>query len=764
MAFFWKMDIPELTLEDEMPAPRKLPGALVDFAPLPRRACDTAASFEFWRLPLESLESSPRPRPACDTAASFEFWRLPLASLESSDDEGTGQQTVSGSTDEALTQAVETAPAATAASVTPQAPEAEAVPADLEPPVEKAEAVPADVELPVKKAPVKRQSKVAEWTETLDRYCETRDRFERNLKELAEMQERLRKLTVEAAASRASAEVGCSAVSKRVDEVVMVGGLLRDIVDRMLWHLDVTSLGRATSVCRDWASVAGSADRWASICETDWGINAGGSFEEYRRRLERLHCLRTTMESNRTTGGPCGSFGSQSRRRLIDALLTLSDMGSARNHSARYPAQVPALMRASDGARTLLALLEDESPYLLCLAVRCLADLASNEDERCHLRSEIVSKGRLVRSLLEGEDVELTEASARMMLNLHDGVPGTPLVTRRRGPWEFLQGYPEVDLHDVGTLSSPWSGIWVGEMRYARGGERHAALQVVLGPKGDPAVDRARSFFRAAANSDQEDDGAASSASAEHRLRSEGRAEYWHFFGFLADSDFDCAAETAQYVDEQLEQRRKVPAMSTSRQTLGTGASSMMLEGAGWDDQNGAFTVEAALPRPKRTGGSAGPSSPSSKARPTTPKQSTSEPSTPQHHANASDSAIPLRLNLTYERRGSNYQMTGFLAEGRSCNDEALLQHSHGDGHGSHGGKAAVMSAVDAQFSPAIYGVWATAPSQHKHLFVLRRLRDLPQHLPEIDVGETDGSLASIPNQNEASETYLDSVIRGVLE
>jgi len=132
-------------------------------------------------------------------------------------------------------------------------------------------------------------------------------------------------------------------------------------------------------------------------------------------------------------------------------LITLAELRSARKPSAKYPSQIQDLMRSTYAGKTLLALLDDESPYLLCLAVRCLADLASDENQRADLRSEVVKRGPLVRMLLEGQDAELVEAAARMMINLHGGAPGTPLVTRRRGPWCFI----EEDLPSVKSFARP---------------------------------------------------------------------------------------------------------------------------------------------------------------------------------------------------------------------------------------------------------------------------------------------------------------------
>lgn len=222
-------------------------------------------------------------------------------------------------------------------------------------------------------------------------------------------------------------------------------------------------------------------------------------------------------------------------------------------------------------------------------------------------------------------------------------------------------------------------------MRYARGGERHAALRLILGAADDPAVEQALS---ALCDSSERSGGtigtgrSSTGGGSEHRtetplMRAEGGAEYWHYFGFLAASDFDCAHETLKYVDEQLRRQRE---LSSSPQCRPTSAVSMLV-GAGWDEQNGTFTAEAPLPQATERA----PPSPSS-----APVSSV-----------AMMNAVPLRLTLRYESRGT-YELTGFLADG--VGDETIGQ-----------GRV-----------PMLYGVWATAPSQHKHLFALRLVASLP--------------------------------------
>ena len=50
---------------------------------------------------------------------------------------------------------------------------------------------------------------------------------------------------------------------------------------------------------------------------------------------------------------------------------------------AFYPRQVPQLLERGDAWRTLLSLLEDESPQLQWLAARCLADLVGSQQGLC---------------------------------------------------------------------------------------------------------------------------------------------------------------------------------------------------------------------------------------------------------------------------------------------------------------------------------------------------------------------------------------------
>jgi len=527
-----------------------------------------------------------------------------------------------------------------------------------------------------------------EMQDMLDEYQAERAAFQKNLEELVEMQERLRALTLTSSLQHAASrqKIGKESSSSSAE----LQGAFRmppEIVGRTFWHLDFSSLARAMHACHEWTRLARNKVRWQWLCEADWGLQHEGSWHEYRNRLGRWRVLQSTLASLKGSGCPSGICGSFARRRLFEALEALVELG-AQDPDARYPSQVHALLRSTEASRTLLALLEDESPHLLCLAVRCLADLVSRDDaERSALRTELVQRGALIRRLLEGEDVDVVESAARLMLNLHGGAPGTPLSTRRRGPAAFAEerACSAAGRATAVAAAAAWTGVWAGEMRYARGGERHAALRLVLGAAGDPAVAQAVAAMRAAGDADGGGPGGpgsgssgAGSSSGAPLMRAEGKAEYWHYFGFLADSDFDCAHETLKYVDEQIRRQREV---SSSQQHRPRRQEVSLLVGAGWDEQNGAFVAEAPLPYAVERA----PSSPNGSAGGVSV---------------AMTNAVPLRLSLRYESRGT-YELTGFLAEGA----------------GEPGGRAR---------APVLYGVWATAPSQHKHLFALRLLAPLP--------------------------------------
>jgi len=419
---------------------------------------------------------------------------------------------------------------------------------------------------------------------------------------------------------------------------------------------------------------------------------AANSRSEYRSRLRRFRSMQTTLQTLKGSGCPTGVTGSASRRRLFEALEMLVDLGAVQEASAVYPAQVPSLLQDSEAWRTLLALLEDESPHLQWLAVRCLADLAASMEAqraeqgsaclRLVIREEVVRKGALVRAILEGDDVDLVEAFARLMLNLHGSKPGGPLGAAQRGPLAVLEaaGCPlpscpetdqtrSLDLTMAKHWAQAWSGLWIGEMCYARGGDTHAGLRLILGLQGDPQVERATEALAAAA-ADMDPSQHPASSSSRRSGRASASAEYWRYFGFLADTDFDCATETVRYIEEQIRRRREPSSIAEVARsaTCASSGKELMLMGAGWNEQDGFFTAEAQLPKvPSSATGGAG--------------------------------AVPLRLVLKFASGWSTYELTAFLTDGW-CE-----------------GKSSRV--------PTLYGVWATTPSQHRHLFALRRAGSL---------------------------------------
>ncbi|CAE7735786.1 Catsper1 [Symbiodinium sp. CCMP2456] len=223
---------------------------------------------------------------------------------------------------------------------------------------------------------------------------------------------------------------------------------------------------------------------------------------------------------------------------------------------------------------------------------------------------------------------------------------------------------------DVATAlhwAQAWSGLWIGEMCYARGGDAHAGLRLILGLQGDPQVDRATEALTAAA-AEMDISQQPSSSSSRRSGRAGGSAEYWRYFGFLADTDFDCETETVRYIEEQIRRRREPSSIAevAANALCASSGKDLMLVGAGWNEQNGFFTAEAQLPKvpSSATGGSG---------------------------------AVPLRLALKFAHSWSTYELTAFLTDG-TCDAGGKLRRV-----------------------PTLYGVWATTPSQHRHLFVLRR-------------------------------------------
>jgi len=326
---------------------------------------------------------------------------------------------------------------------------------------------------------------------------------------------------------------GAADAEEHLSRVSVAGmPLPQQLAFQTLWHLDVASLARGACACQDWARIARSKARWRARCQMDWGMRSGGSRREYRNQVKRWQILESTLASLRGRGHPGNAFGSSLRLRLFKALEVLVELGAAEEGpAAGYPARVANMLHVTGANETLLALLDDESPHLVCLAIRCLADQLVEEEpgsataasalhatavvasaavppppdgagggggtrlprdeatgpwaRAAALRAAVAERGALNCELLEGEDFDLVEAAARLMLNFHGNMPGAPFRVCCRGPAGLLLGP-----HTVGqprqaptpeALVAAWVGVWTGEMRYARGGARHGALRLVLG-------------------------------------------------------------------------------------------------------------------------------------------------------------------------------------------------------------------------------------------------------------------------------------------
>ncbi|CAE7908810.1 unnamed protein product, partial [Symbiodinium necroappetens] len=277
----------------------------------------------------------------------------------------------------------------------------------------------------------------AEISDMLTRCKAERFDFEQNLRELEEVQARLRALIVKAGEQEMRVTTKAGAARKEGDAAVeadlaldwSLPSLPLDVLNAILWCLDCDSLRRASSCCKEWGSNV--EERWLRLLRADFGTTATSmqrsqgrkpaatSLAEYRGRLRRFRAMLGTLEILKGSGCPTGVTGSASRRRLFEALEMLADLGAVWESNAVYPSKVPGILRSSEAWRTLLALLEDDSPHLQWLAVRCLADLAASpeaqeaaEGETClrlQIREEVVRKGVLVRALLEGDDIDLVE-------------------------------------------------------------------------------------------------------------------------------------------------------------------------------------------------------------------------------------------------------------------------------------------------------------------------------------------------------------------
>lgn len=670
-----------------------------------------STGFGFWRLPLGDcveLEDPESSRPD----SPGDYWKLPLLSLDLDEIE--------------LQETAATAPSVHSVGTPEQA-------------VELHESVEAE-ESPSSK----RKNKTQEINDMLDRCRVERGQFDKNLRELEEVQMRLKALM--SRAEEQNLEPSLTAWGKRqegvssgkaVGEVVERGTLPSEVLSFVMWCLDFASLARAGTVCSEWNQFSRSEDRWIRLLATDWGVyvtppaplppvtpssrsRSGPSspqsralpaaVQDYRHCLSRFRQMHSTLASLKTSGisAVCGSLA---RKRVFEALELLVDLGASRDQRSYFPSHVPELLHKLGSWRSLLVLLDDESPHLQWLSVRSLADLVGSEaaqteppesagglpvlaapgtSVRLLVREEIVRRGALVRELLEGDDIDLVESSARLMLNLHSSFPATPLGASMRGPYGVLQaqGFCKSDYSGSPSSSSfvaaeiwaqAWSGVWIGEMCYARGGEKHADLRLILGLEGDPAVDRGSEALRAAAGltaQHDEEPEEASSSSGRRSVRASPSAQYWHYFGFLANSDFDGPVDTVRYIDEQVRKRRQQP-MSLSPSS----SEKLKLVGVGWDEQNGLFTAEAQLPKMPMTSA----------------LRSRGRGRSGILGADLESGSVPLKLKLRYDRSWSSYELTAFLTDGRA-------------GEASKGARV-----------PAMFGVWATAPSQHKHLFVLRR-------------------------------------------
>lgn len=640
------------------------------------------AGCSFWRLPLPKLEDdlhSDCEWKDCATS-SIDFWKLPLSPLDFED-----------SDEENLPTAIKVLPPT-------QTPEV-----------------------------CRPATKAAEISEMLRRCKAEREEFERNLKELNDVQARLKALTQRATAQASTRNKDSSRnESKEALQATATNTALpSEVLSAVLWFLEFDSLAHVSRTCSEWCNFTRSEERWLRLLASDWGIPAHHrllrltspkatvtplgkrtvplvsiaaspalvAMKSYRQHLNRWHAMRATFCSLKGSGCPSSVCGSLARKRLFEALETLAELGAVPDRTARYPSQIPSLLVEAEISRTLVALLDDESPHMLHLSIHCLADVVvvTEEAQRLLLREEIIRRGTLLRELLEGEDLDVVEALSRLLLNLHGT---TSLGSTLRGPLAFLEANSNLlldagEVDDVPAVSneqwaSAWSGLWQGEMRYARGGETHAQLRLVLGAS-DEVERTAASLRREAGEEDatvdvvDESNGTTGDNNRRRPVKAGESAEYWNYFGFLADSDFDCLTETRLYIDEQIRRRHQPSSPShTGPAKVKTLEEVPKLVGAGWDNQNGFFTAEAILP-------------------PIPPRRM---------FQRRISSSVPLKLSFRYEGSRSTYELTAFLADGSVPSEER--------------NQRAVCLQV-----PALFGVWATAPSQHKHLFVLKRSDEL---------------------------------------
>eukprot|EP00435_Cladocopium_sp_Y103_P074948 s225_g52.t1 len=266
-------------------------------------------AFAFWRLPVDVAALDALPAPAVDSVAPVDFWRLPMPVLfDSPRDE----------VPEDLSPKSHVAPLATPASDTSTIESLDEVPTPPAPP-----AVPP-------------RAMATEITDMLTRCKAERFDFEQNLRELEEVQARLRALMVKAGEQErrvvhtARETEGPEDLCNEAESV-----LPPDVWHGVFWFLDCESL-RLASCCRKGFSDA--EELWTRLLHSDWGVTdvTMGSIRLYRRWVQRFRQMSSTMEGLK---GGCltGVTGSLSRRRLFEALETLVELGLVRAGLLAFP-------------------------------------------------------------------------------------------------------------------------------------------------------------------------------------------------------------------------------------------------------------------------------------------------------------------------------------------------------------------------------------------------------------------------------------------
>jgi len=265
-----------------------------------------------------------------------------------------------------------------------------------------------------------------------------------------------------------------------------------------------------------------------------------------------------------------------------------------------------------------------------------------------------------VRSYLEGDDKDLIEAGTRMLLNLQTDAVCTPLSLRRRGPLAFVE---ERRAPTPTALAATWAGVWSGEMRYTRGGQRHAGLRLVIGFQGDPVAARI-----AAQMASWHDTRAAIGASFSSSSSSQGRLQKTASFWEASTGDF------LEWCNELSLTAEEVYAQAAAE------AWDPNLTGAGWDQLSGSFTVEACLPQPAVAAKAAA-----------------------SGVSHTQSSAVPVKLVLRYEDRMCACELIGFLSEGSgSCGEKVCALYG-------------------------IWGLSVGPTQQRQsHLFILQKVASIP--------------------------------------